>query len=197
MDKKKLSLKEIGAPKLIILFLTGIFLIFLSVSDLGKGKEEQEAQTIEPEVKEAANQNTDEKYSGDIEKYESKLKNMLEKVSGAGRVEVMITQKSSAEQVVLKDTPYKQSGINEADSEGGTRISSNIEKEDTTVLVKGENGENVPFITKELSAQIEGVLVIAEGGANGTVAANIVAAVEALFDVPVHKITVLPMENNE
>lgn len=197
MDKKKLSLKEIGAPRLIILFLTGIFLIFLSVFDFGKGNEGQAEQTIEPEVKETANQNTKDETYSEIEKYEIRLKNMLEKVSGAGRVEVMITLKSSSELVVLKDSPYKQSGINEADSGGGTRISNDIEKEDSTVLVKGENGESMPFVTKELSAQIEGVLVIAEGSQNGTVAANIVAAVEALFDVPIHKITVLPMEKNE
>lgn len=197
MDKKKLSLKEIGVSRLVILFLAGIFLIFLSVSDLGKEKEGQNIQTFEPEVKAAANQNTSEESISEIEKYEQRLKQLLEKVSGVGKAEIMITQKGSSELIVLKDTPYIQSSINETDSEGGTRISNNVEREDSTVLVKSTDGESMPFITKELSVEIEGVLVVAEGGGNGSVAASIVAAVEALFNVPAHKITVLPMEKSE
>lgn len=195
MDKKKLSMKEIGAARLVILFLAGILLIFLSVSDFGTEKGNVEIQTVEPEVRAAANQKTEDEPVDEIEMYENKLKSLLEKVSGVGNVEVMITKKSSKEVVVLKDSPYSQEIVNETDSEGGSRTLDSKESKESTVLVKGTDGESVPFVTKELSAEIEGVLVIAEGGANGTVATGIVAAVEALFGVPAHKITVLPMED--
>ena len=44
---------------------------------------------------------------------------------------------------------------------------------------------------KEMRPEISGVVVTADGGGSPTVQAEISAAVEALFDVPSHKIKVL------
>ena len=38
MDKKKLSLKEIGLPRLLILLFAGVILIFLSLSEAASGQ---------------------------------------------------------------------------------------------------------------------------------------------------------------
>ncbi len=40
---------------------------------------------------------------------------------------------------------------------------------------------------------IEGVIVVAGGGGNGTVSASITSAIEALLGIPAHKIKVLKM----
>ena len=48
-----------------------------------------------------------------------------------------------------------------------------------------------PYISKELSPQIEGVVVIAEGGADSVVRQNITEAVQALFGIDTHKIRIM------
>ena len=41
--------------------------------------------------------------------------------------------------------------------------------------------------------EVEGVMIVAQGGGDGVIAANITSAVESLLGVPVHKIKVLKM----
>ncbi len=191
MDKKKLSLKEIGLPRLLILLFAGVILIFLSLSEAASGqkgqKDSKDETTKEVTVKEEKNRSLSE--------YEKRLTEVLSKVEGVGHVEVMITEKESKELVVLKDKPYTQETLNEMDQSGGTRMSSSAKSEEETVL-SGASSAGTPFVTKEVAAKVEGVLVIAEGGADGKVAANITAAVQALFGVEAHKIKVLPMVQN-
>ena len=110
-------------------------------------------------------------------------------VEGVGKVEVMITLKSSKESILNKDTPYEEEEETSGDSTRKS-VSSNEE----TVLIE-QNGESVPYVVKELEPEIEGVVVIAQGGENASVQKNITEAVTALFDVSVNKIKVLKMED--
>lgn len=191
MDKKKISIKEIGIPKLIILFLAGIFLVVLTIPDLFGSKSTTEEKKLDMNL--AGNQTQESSTSDPVEYNEDKLKKILEIVEGVGEVEVMITLKSSKEQVVLKDSPYEQENLNETDEAGGSRISSSLKNDEKTVLVTNGSGQNAPYVTKEMEALVEGVVVIAEGGGNSKVAIGIMEAVEVLFNIPSHKIKVLPM----
>ncbi|WP_066717741.1 hypothetical protein [Clostridium sp. Marseille-P299] len=194
MDKKKISIKEIGVPKLVILFLAGICLVVLSVPDLFGSKSKTEDNKVNTAIT-----STQTQESGTIDsvvaEFESRLKKTLKKVEGVGDVEVMITLKSSKEQVVLKDSPYEQENLNETDEAGGSRISSSLKNDEETVLITNGNGQANPYVTKELEALIEGVVVVAEGGGNSKLEVDIVEAVEVLFNVPAHKIKVLPMKS--
>jgi len=105
----------------------------------------------------------------------------------------MITLKGSKEKVILKDTPYTQESMNEVDGEGGNRDSSSINKEDTTVLVNGGNGESVPYVIQELEPEVEGIVVIAGGGDNVEIKTEIMEAAQVLFNVPAHKVKVMKM----
>ena len=126
---------------------------------------------------------------------EQRLKVALRKVDGIGDVDVMITLKSSKERVTLKDTPYTQETLNETDSSGGTRESNTIDNKEETVLSNDGSGNSTPYVVKELEPEIEGVLVIAQGGGSSTIISEIVDAVEVLFDVPAHKIKVMKMNS--
>ena len=66
------------------------------------------------------------------------------------------------------------------------------ESSETTVY-NSDSGEGEPFVSRQNLPTIEGVLVIAEGGGDQMVAANISGAVEALFGLEVHKIKVVEM----
>ena len=58
-------------------------------------------------------------------------------------------------------------------------------------ILSGQTGKEEPLLAKEMKPEISGVIISAEGGKSPQVQAEISAAVEALFDVPSHKIKVL------
>jgi stage III sporulation protein AG len=195
-EKKKLSIKEIGPARLVILLMAGIFLLVLSFPDMLSSKNSSKDNTVNQDYKMKDNNlNTKTQEEGDAytTELENRLRSVLAKVEGIGDVEVMITLKGSKEKVILKDTPYTQESMNEVDGEGGNRDSSSINKEDTTVLVNGGNGESVPYVIQELEPEVEGIVVIAGGGDNVEIKTEIMEAAQVLFNVPAHKVKVMKM----
>lgn len=197
MEKKKISLKQIGLPRLIMLFMAGVLIILLSFPSVfgafrpsGKNSQDNKTQDLQ-------NDTNTTSYVGNtyISEMENKLRAVLKKVSGVGDVEVMITTKGTQEQVPLKDSSSTQESLNEVDGEGGSRTDNSAQREESTVLVTNENGNSVPYILQELEPEIEGVVVIAEGGDNAVVKMDIMEAVEVLFDVPAHKVKVMKMND--
>lgn len=195
-DKKKITIKEIGPARLVILLMAGIFLLLLSFPDLlsPKGTKKDNAAAFETvtenNIKSVKTGDETTIYVNDLE---DRLESILAKVEGIGTVEVMITLKGSKEEIVLKDKPYTQESVKEVDGEGGNRDSSNASREDTTVLVNKGDGTSMPFILKELAPEVEGILVIAEGGGNIQIKTEIMDAVQVLFNVPAHKVKVMKM----
>ncbi|QHQ62774.1 stage III sporulation protein AG [Anaerocolumna sedimenticola] len=195
-EKKKLSIKEIGPARLVILLMAGIFLLVLSFPDMLSSENSSKDNTAKQDYKvkeNTDNTETDDETEAYINELENRLKKVLAKVEGIGDVDVMITLKGSKEKVILKDGPYTQESMNEVDGEGGNRDSSSISKEDTTVLVNGGNGEGVPYVIQEKEPEVEGVVVIAEGGGNAKIMTEIMEAAQVLFDVPAHKVKVMKM----
>lgn len=125
------------------------------------------------------------------EQMEKKLASILSKVKGAGKVEVMITLESSSELVLQVDESQTTENLHEEDSAGGTRDSSQSSYSKDTVQTGSEDG---PYVIKEINPQVSGVLVIAEGAGSAAVKNEIYEAVEALFNIPIHKIKVLEAE---
>ena len=111
-------------------------------------------------------------------------------MEGVGEVEVMIVLKSSGEKVWRTDQNSSYSSTRETDSGGGTRDIRSQEITENTILT-GQSGGQGPLLEKEIKPEIGGVVVSADGGGSPAIQAEISAAVEALFDVPSHKIKVL------
>ncbi len=197
MEKKKISLKEIGLPKLIMLFGAGILIILLSVPGIFSSNNSSKKNTVSKSTEVVQNDANTTSYDANtyITEMEAKLEGVLRKVSGIGDVKVMITLKASVEQVPLKDNPSTQESVNEVDGEGGSRSNNSVTREESTVLVTDEDGNSVPYIIQELEPEVEGVVVIAEGGDNIDTIMDIMEAVEVLFDVPAHKVKVMKMSN--
>ena len=190
---KKFSFKNLKKDQLLILLLAGILLMVIAVP-AGKTKEHASS---------ASDGNTGKTVRGtsdgtDEEAYttylEDRLSRILSQIEGAGEVKVMITLKSSAEKVLDKDTESDQ------DSQGGTRQSSKASKKENTVYASDSDsatqGSGSPYVSKELSPEIEGVVVIADGGGNAVVKENISSAVQALFDIEPHKIRIMKKQMN-
>lgn len=121
---------------------------------------------------------------------EQRVREILKNVDGVGKVDVMIVLKSSSQKVVHTDNSFSRSVTDEKDSTGGTRKIENEENDSTTVFTSGD-GQSTPIIEKELRPELSGIIISASGGGNPTVRAEISAAMEALFDLPAHKIKVL------
>ena len=190
IDIKKI-LKEVGLPKLLIILGCGLAILLLSVPGIFSS-DSSKAINTQTTVKSSNN----EKYSS-TEEYvctqENRLKQILMQVKNIGKVEVMITVKSSKELVPLKDETSDKQTTTEKDSAGGNRNSTTDSNSEETVLSQASQGENVPYIVKQIEPEIEGVVVIAQGGDSDRVKSEIVDAIMVLFNVPAHKIKVMRM----
>ena len=103
----------------------------------------------------------------------------------------MIVLKSSEEKVWKTDRDTSYSTTKEIDSNGGSRDIRSQEVTEDTILTGQQSSGGGPLLEKELKPEIGGVVVSAAGGGSPQIQAEISAAVEALFDVPSHKIKVL------
>ncbi len=116
---------------------------------------------------------------------ETRLSEILSKVAGAGAVEVMLTYCKTEERILAQDSTREES---DADGKASLRT------EYTVVLTEAGSGNTAPFVLAENAPVVEGVVIVAEGGADATVQAALHQAAEALLDVPAHKIAVLQMK---
>ncbi|MEH2956683.1 stage III sporulation protein AG [Candidatus Merdisoma sp. JLR.KK006] len=192
--------KRIKKPKkdqLVILLLFGVLLLVIAIPVEPKKEKQGEKETAQEG--EGALEGTKETFSSDSyeRQQEQRLKEVLEKVEGVGRVDVMITLRASAQKVVEKDAPSRSQRVEETDSQGGSRTTEENEKEEATVYEEGEDGIRTPYVIQELEPAVEGVIVIAEGGGNPTVKQNILEAIQALFPVEAHKIKIMKMEGSK
>lgn len=194
-DKKKwfkipkdFSIKNIKKDQLMIIFWVGVLLLVIA---LPTEQKKEQSDTYEEETVSTAGSGIDTEQDVYLSKLERRLENVLSQMEGTGKVTVMITLESSAEKVVEKDIEADSETVTETDSQGGTRTTQNSTHGETTVY----NGDNTqsqePYISKELSPQVEGVVVLAEGGDNAIVKQNITEAVQALFGIDTHKIRVM------
>ena len=121
---------------------------------------------------------------------EGRVREVLKSVDGVGKVEVMIVLKSSSEKVLRVDRSASLDTTNEKDSSGGERKVTGSQSGESTVLA-GSGSQNTPIVEKELSPEISGIIISAQGGGSPVVKAEISEAMEALFGLPPHKIKVL------
>lgn len=136
----------------------------------------------------------------DLEAYvknqEERLAKLLSAIEGAGEVRVMIRAAATGEYVIEKDVTSQNSSVEETDSQGGSRRSSEGSHSESTVYAQDENGQDVPYVIRKTEPEIEGVVVCCEGGGEERVADEISEAVQALYDVPAHKIKVVKMKQD-
>ena len=89
----------------------------------------------------------------------------------------MLTWEGSSERQVEKD-----------------RISNVDSVEEETIYQENDSGK-YPYVVSWTNPKVTGVLVIAEGGGNTKVKAEILEAVQALFGIEPHKIKIMKRTN--
>lgn len=206
--KTFLSKKENRERFLIMILLGVLFLVVcLPVKTdsnlVEKGKEDKMTEeatlfsagntTGEEGLQEAKDMTETENYTVFLE---NRLERLLAGVDGAGQIKVMVTLKSSEEEIVEKDRPANRVNVTENDAAGGSRSSSEMDSEESTVYIIDENGKQIPYVRKTVQPSVEGVVVIASGGDNGAVKKNITEAIQALFGIEAHKIKIIKMKSS-
>lgn len=205
-EKKKLidMLKgwRIKKDQIVILFLLGVLLLVIALPEKKQAAEDNEDFLTGEESAALSASMTEQEY---VSYMERNLERILSKMQGAGEVTVMITLKESAEKVVEKDVSTASDSVNEEDSQGGTRQTENESRGETTVYygdggsggLRGSSYEGAgqnPYVSKELTPRVEGVVVVAGGGDNAVVVKNITESVQALFGIDTHKIRIVKKE---
>ncbi len=175
--------KKIKKDQWLILFLAGILLLVIAVPTSCE-------ESVSGSDTEGTDMSGSESTSADYEaELELRLENVLSCMDGVGTVEVMITFQDSGESVVEKDVTYSQE--DSSSETDGVQESQRQSSEET--VYSSDSDEGTPYVSKTFTPTIEGVLVVAEGGDDKSVAADISEAVEALFGVEAHKIKVVKM----
>lgn len=158
----------------VIILLLGVLFLILAIPTNQREKQDKTENSRE-ELKEKEERETGLNREEYIKSIQQQLTEILESMEGVGKVKVMITLQDEGQVIVDKN-----------------RKSTKESMEDETVLYDVDDNTQ-PYVTERQTPKIEGVLVVAQGGDNGKVNADISDAIMALFDVEVHKIKIVKM----
>ena len=111
------------------------------------------------------------------EQLETKLKNVLSKISGAGNVSVMVSVKEAPELIIASSSNEK---TNSNSTANGSQTNSTITKDPVIVT---NSGISSPLILTEKLPEVTGVVVVAEGAKDIKVRLSLLQAVQALLNV--------------
>ncbi|MCC8136757.1 MAG: stage III sporulation protein AG [Clostridiales bacterium] len=202
------NLKDGKKDQILILLLFGILLVVIAWP-AGSGSLAEETGSTGEQTEAGSSQGKDSEETAAAavssngtdgisvrsteEVLEKSLEDLLSQVEGVGQAKVLITLKSDGKKVVEKDTQQSDS----TEESGGESESSSSEQtsgSETTIYEKNSDGSEIPYVTEQLSPEILGVLVIAQGADSSAVVTEITEAVMALFGIEAHKIKVMKME---
>ena len=124
---------------------------------------------------------------------ESRLSDLLSKVEGAGKVEVMITLSQGAEIILAENMSSNETWMQENDSAGGSRENRTKQAESSKIMLQGTGGQQ-PLVIKEIVPKVEGIIIVARGGDNILIKEALMNAAKTVLGVEMHKIQVLKMK---
>ena len=176
-EKYKSILSRMDKQKWTVCILLGVLLLVIALPlDTGNTAKEKKAEDTETV--------SDGSYEQQMEK---RLKHLIEQMDGVGDVEVMIILEDEGESVVEKDVSRESSQGNKGEEK--TTASSS----ETTTVFSGEE----PYETKVITPEIRGSCIVAQGAGDDEVRVKIYQAVQALFSIEAHKISIVEMGAQE
>lgn len=174
--------EKTGNKKMIenlVLFLILFIIVIIVINSLGENKETTQINSVANQVV----------VSNKDKSLEEKIEDTLSLIDGAGRVSVLITYANGIEQVPMYNTKQNTTTIQESDTQGGVRKTEEINNEQNIIF--NENGNTkTPVIKQTINPEIMGVIIVSEGAGNISVKQNLINALEALLNVPAHRVQV-------
>lgn len=181
----------------LIVFLVLLIITVIAINAIwGEDKEEAKREDNGASYKKLA-ENLDNNIRSNNQEFieynlEQSLEDILSKISGVGKVKVLVTYSETSEVVAMYNETYTSSNTEETDTNGGIR---KIEQTDTNkeIIYEEKNGEKSPITQKVIMPKIEGAIITAEGAENANVKTNIIQAVSAATGLATYKIQVFEM----
>lgn len=181
-ENNRLMLKLKDKNTWLLIGIVGLLLLVIALPDTSR---RQETEVLQEETSASVQEQTDtQQMTAELEK---RLEQTLSLIDGAGAVRVMLTLQDTGEKIVEKD-------LSRRNSNSGTDEST--DESQSSVYVR-EGSTEQPYVSRERLPQVEGVLVVAQGGGNSLVKQNILQAVMSLFPLEAHKITIVKMSMQE
>lgn len=148
---------------LLVILAAGILLMLLP---FGGGNSAEKPASAEPSYD-----------SFELENFERDLADVLSKMSGVGKTEVVLTLKSTMETVYATDTRTEH------------RDGSQSEQSET-VMANAGSGVQSAVVASRIYPQFQGALVVCDGGGSASVRLEVTRAVAALTGLSSDRITV-------
>ncbi len=169
MKNWKEMLQKAGPARIGMVVLCGLALIFMSWGGeiFSSGNE---VETVEEEKEESSGDSL-AVYKAEMEQ---ELRELLQSVQGVGTVQVMLTLRASNEKVTLKDNSSREDT-----------------QEEETVLIEDSDRNSSPYVVQEKEPELEGVVIVCDGGDDTQIKREITEAVSALFQIESHKIKIM------
>lgn len=169
-EEIKRIIQKAGPMRMGIVVICGILLILVSYGisfDGGGGAGEEKETAVQQS-------DTEEQQTRYREQMKQELVGLLGHVEGVGSVEVMLTLKASNEKVTLKDNTDRGNAV-----------------EEETVLIEDGSRNSSPYVIQEREPELEGVVIVCDGGDDAGIKREITEAVSALFQIESHKIKIM------
>ena len=163
----------------LVLFLVLLIIVIIVINSLGENLDSTETNSMSTQV-----------ITSNKEKsMEEKIEEILSLIDGAGKVDVLITYANGVEQIPMYNTKQNTTTIEETDNQGGARKTEEVNNENNIIF--NENGNvKTPVIKQTINPKIVGVIIVSEGANNVSVKQNLINALEALLDIPAHRVQI-------
>jgi len=186
LEKIKKHLEKMNNKKFInnLFIILIISIILLIVVNSFTGTKYRSQETPKNELIKENNYDLEYDYSGYLEK---KLTDILGKLKGVGKVNVMVTLENTQEKITATNTTKVTENTLENDSEGGTR---EVHREDLTVQAVTKGNDGSLLVVKEIKPTVQGVIVVAEGAEDPVIKEILYEAVKTVLGVKGNKVQV-------
>ena len=175
----------------LFVFIIILIITFIAINNIWNDDEKEENDNFVENSQLAIYEETESEFSTDLEK---RLENILKTIKDVGDVKVLINYSETSEVIAMYNETTNETTTEEADSNGGTRTSTDIQTS-KEVVMEDDGSSSTPVTQKVKMPTIEGAIVTATGAGNATVKTNIISAVEAVTGLASHKIQVFEMKN--
>lgn len=172
----------------IVFFIVILIVTVLIINNMWSADETEKDNTNSVSSKVLAETETTE-VKDDLEE---RLEDILESISGVGKVKVLIKYSESSTVVAMYNETSSESITQESDGDGGNKNTTETESK-KEIVYTDEDGESKPITEKVIMPTIEGAIITAQGAQNANTKSAIVSAVEAITGLAVHKIQVFEM----
>lgn len=123
--------------------------------------------------------------------YESRIKEIIEKMVGVGNVDVMVNVQSTEEITVYRNMREMQQTTEEQDRNGASRQINEVSRSGDVVMYR-TGGNDAPVILKTTKPHIRGIIIVANGAENEVIRNMIMDAVRKGLEVAPHRISISP-----